>query len=446
MAAPMVSGALAALKSRFPNLSYQQVRDRLLVTADSSGQYANSAIFGHGLMDLNAAASPVGVTMFTLTGRDTGLAYTTSGSNLNLPASVYNAFAPQLASTNVMIVDSYQRAPFYTQATNFVSSNHFEFDANLTSLFDTNREITESGLTLFKDNGKVTSLAGNLAASKDMLGIRWFVGDDTQSNLHSALGLNPYLISGEGTVAGLSLQWGENDLSSFRLGTWTNSLQDSETSPVSRYFVPAYLQGSLTVSALDQGAGLRKNFALGDGFFASAGAGFGQPADLANSLYSAGAFSTAADSAFYFSGSLGFSHDLFQTEISAQRIRLNTNDQPSLLETPDQIDLNDFNFSASRTIANGKGSLGLSAGMTMLSGESKMTLRLPVSVNEAGTVGFLNLTESMSTLYDHARLSLNGSYKINRDLEFAGVATSFGPDVDQLTDNYFVGGAFNMRF
>jgi hypothetical protein len=446
MAAPMVSGALAALKSRFPNLSYQQVRDRLLVTADSSGQYADSTIFGHGLMDLNAAASPVGVTMFTLTGRDTGLAYTTTGSNLDLPASLYNAFASQLASTDIMIVDSYQRAPFYTKATNFISSNRLEFDTNLSGLFQANREISESGLTLFKENGQVTSFAGNLTATDNMLGIRWFVGEDKQSNLHQSLGLNPYLISGNGTIAGMSLQWGESDLSSFRMGAWSNSLQDTETTTTSRYFVPANLQGSLTISALEQGMGFRKSFALGDGFSISTGAGLGRPADLANSLSSAGAFSASADSAFYLSGSIGFNHDLFSTELSAQRIRLNTKDQPSLLETPERIDLNDFNLSFKRSVASGKGSIGLTAGMTMLSDDSKMTLRIPVSVNETGSVGFLNLTESMSTLYDHTRLSFNGAYQINRDLEFAGVATSYGADASQVTDNYFVGGAFNLRF
>ena len=36
VAAPLVAGAIAALKSMFPNLSYHQIRDRILETADES--------------------------------------------------------------------------------------------------------------------------------------------------------------------------------------------------------------------------------------------------------------------------------------------------------------------------------------------------------------------------------------------------------------------------
>lgn len=55
-AAAMVSGALAALQSRYPELSAQQVRERLLATANRSGIYANSEAYGRGLMDLDAAS------------------------------------------------------------------------------------------------------------------------------------------------------------------------------------------------------------------------------------------------------------------------------------------------------------------------------------------------------------------------------------------------------
>ncbi|WP_201196352.1 S8 family peptidase [Pseudomonas fluorescens] len=55
-AAAMVSGALAALHSRYPELTAQQVRERLLATANSSGIYANSEAYGRGLMDLEAAS------------------------------------------------------------------------------------------------------------------------------------------------------------------------------------------------------------------------------------------------------------------------------------------------------------------------------------------------------------------------------------------------------
>ena len=55
-AAALVSGALAALHSRYPELTAQQVRERLLATANRTGLYANSEAYGRGLMDLEAAS------------------------------------------------------------------------------------------------------------------------------------------------------------------------------------------------------------------------------------------------------------------------------------------------------------------------------------------------------------------------------------------------------
>lgn len=55
-AAALVSGALAALQSRFPEMTPQQVRERLLNTANRTGIYANSEAYGRGLMDLEAAS------------------------------------------------------------------------------------------------------------------------------------------------------------------------------------------------------------------------------------------------------------------------------------------------------------------------------------------------------------------------------------------------------
>ncbi|WP_210396660.1 S8 family peptidase [Motiliproteus sediminis] len=59
-ATPMVTGALAVLKQRFPTLTNDVIVDRLFLTANKTGPYANSAIYGQGLLDLNKATDPVG--------------------------------------------------------------------------------------------------------------------------------------------------------------------------------------------------------------------------------------------------------------------------------------------------------------------------------------------------------------------------------------------------
>ena len=109
MAAPHVSGALAALKSLFPNLSYQDSRDRILFTADDSGIYADETIYGQGLLDLDAASRPVGGTGFALGTYDAGAVVSTAGASVNLPSGAISRY---LAGRNVLILDNYQRAPF----------------------------------------------------------------------------------------------------------------------------------------------------------------------------------------------------------------------------------------------------------------------------------------------------------------------------------------------
>ena len=116
MAAPHVAGALAALKSLFPNLSYQALRDRLLFTADDSGPYADESIFGQGLLDLDAASRPVGATSFPLGADDRGEVATTEGAAVVLPPAALSRY---LTGRHILVLDAWQRAPFLVPAAAF---------------------------------------------------------------------------------------------------------------------------------------------------------------------------------------------------------------------------------------------------------------------------------------------------------------------------------------
>ena len=59
-AAPLVSGSLALLKQLFPTVGNHELVNRLLETANKNGIYADSSIYGQGLLDLDAATRPVG--------------------------------------------------------------------------------------------------------------------------------------------------------------------------------------------------------------------------------------------------------------------------------------------------------------------------------------------------------------------------------------------------
>ena len=60
-AAPFVSGGLAVIADHFEGqLGSQEIVSRLFATANKKGVYADKAIYGQGLMDLDAATEPVG--------------------------------------------------------------------------------------------------------------------------------------------------------------------------------------------------------------------------------------------------------------------------------------------------------------------------------------------------------------------------------------------------
>jgi hypothetical protein len=122
MAAPMVSGALASLKGAFPNLSYQQIRDRLLVTANKTGIYANQDIYGQGLMDLNAAANPVGGLAIPMGSHTSGSIGSVSNSTIALPSSV----TASMRDSKILLVDNFQKAPFWASASSFVKESRVQ--------------------------------------------------------------------------------------------------------------------------------------------------------------------------------------------------------------------------------------------------------------------------------------------------------------------------------
>ena len=55
-AAPLVSGGLALIKQEFSSLTNAQVVTDSLTALDT-GEYSQSSIYGHGLMNLNAATT-----------------------------------------------------------------------------------------------------------------------------------------------------------------------------------------------------------------------------------------------------------------------------------------------------------------------------------------------------------------------------------------------------
>lgn len=108
MAAPHVSGALAILLQLFPELSPQEVVDRLFVTANRTDIYASSEIYGNGLLDLEAATRPVG-SVAILTG-DTadGPAQDAASTEVATTGAFGDALVVSLSGTELTVFDSYR--------------------------------------------------------------------------------------------------------------------------------------------------------------------------------------------------------------------------------------------------------------------------------------------------------------------------------------------------
>jgi hypothetical protein len=104
--APLISGAAAILLQRWPTLSARQVADILFQTATDLGDPGVDAIYGHGLLDLNAALQPAGVSTFAVADGGTPAVATTA---LVLGQAFGDAPAFRSATSNATMLDGFGR-------------------------------------------------------------------------------------------------------------------------------------------------------------------------------------------------------------------------------------------------------------------------------------------------------------------------------------------------
>jgi hypothetical protein len=124
-AAPAVSGAIALLMSAAPNITAQQALQILFQTANKSGAYAQSAIFGQGVMDLNQAMQPVG--QVVVAGKQIATAAAAS-SFVSLGGAFGGGPTQALAGTPMIVQDSFSRG-FELSLGSRVSPGPSDFDA-----------------------------------------------------------------------------------------------------------------------------------------------------------------------------------------------------------------------------------------------------------------------------------------------------------------------------
>ena len=113
MAAPHVSGGIALLTDYFDGqLGNTEILNRLFQTANKTGIYADSSIYGQGLMDLDAATKPLGQTMIAVTSSLDGLYHTELGTSIGSLGPVFgDAFIHAISNKSFTVFDQLG-APF----------------------------------------------------------------------------------------------------------------------------------------------------------------------------------------------------------------------------------------------------------------------------------------------------------------------------------------------
>ena len=112
-AAPFVTGGIGLLAQHYRNqLGNDEIVERMLATADRTGEYADSDIYGQGFLDLDTATRPVGGTRI-LTGRSLSGHSAPSTASVFHPGEAYgDSLARGLASREVASFDDLD-APFF---------------------------------------------------------------------------------------------------------------------------------------------------------------------------------------------------------------------------------------------------------------------------------------------------------------------------------------------
>lgn len=121
LAAPIASASIALVKEQFPMLTYQQSAQRLLLTANKQGVYADYLTYGQGLLDLENAMNPLGQT-YLMTA--SGFLIPTENSSIRYSSAFSNS--PFKESTT-MIVDE-QGAGFTVDLSNYISSSNYRLN------------------------------------------------------------------------------------------------------------------------------------------------------------------------------------------------------------------------------------------------------------------------------------------------------------------------------
>lgn len=106
MAAPVVTGSVALLMGAYPHLTSQQIVEIIFKTATDLGEAGVDETFGHGLLNLEAATSPIGYLNFDFSDNENQDTYSQSALRLSKSAT---SKILEVLPDNFVVFDEYNR-------------------------------------------------------------------------------------------------------------------------------------------------------------------------------------------------------------------------------------------------------------------------------------------------------------------------------------------------
>ena len=243
MAAPMVTGGLALIKHEFSSLTNAQVIDRLFATATDTDEYSQSSIYGHGLMNLNAATAAVG-SLQTINGsnllRDKNTSfYDLANNTFSSSAAFSSALNSVLEGKTMEVYDSFDRANFKTNIRSFFTSGSYTSQntvenhmvrlqpkaekkvkhKNLYGSFTVETDGNYIESSMFQSAGDFLALGYNQSTNSFENAVDPLSNFFNDSNFGNNYLINPYFNTGSGQDYFMSF----NSNSSFGMDTFTNA-------------------------------------------------------------------------------------------------------------------------------------------------------------------------------------------------------------------------------
>ena len=218
-AAPMVAGGLAVMKQLFRDqISSEDVVTRLFETADNTGVYSDTAIYGRGKLDLAAATHPVGVLEVPVGAEQVASAYRAgrnlSGTGLSLGSAFGGGLARSVMGREIMAIDGLG-APFWYRLEDFVATaNGPAVDARVRGFrASSSGESRKPGVrvraTSSADGGHLSLAEGGMMATftnRAGLSASVFGSHQEHDAVGGVIGWRP-----EGSPIGLRLGWINED-------------------------------------------------------------------------------------------------------------------------------------------------------------------------------------------------------------------------------------------